>query len=212
MNPLIKIVTAICLFVCFAAQVIHLKPEFERARLKAMNEISPDAFDEIVSLSLGKSSLNRERLDAYLRYAQQLTQMDPKRADAWGLSGFCLFHQGEKEKSLQAYQKASELMPAFYGFHYNLAFINFKMQNYQQAAEEIQKTLLCDPRDSMLYILSASKIYALMLVAKMNHGIPAEDQLKNGYQKSYQLLAAVQYRIKMGAAFPGEDQFTLEGF
>jgi tetratricopeptide (TPR) repeat protein len=213
MNPLVKIIVAICLVAFFAMQMIGLKPEFERARRKAINEVSPNAFNDLAAAALGKSTLNQERLSAYLRYAQALTRLDPQRADAWGLAGFCYFEQGEQERSVESYLKASALVPQFFGFHYNLAFIYFKMNKYDASASEVQKALLCDPQESLIYILSSSKIYALMLIAKANnYGISAEEQIKGAYQKMYQLMAAIQYRSKMGTPYPDEELLTLEGY
>jgi hypothetical protein len=87
------------------------------------------------------------------------------------------------------------------------------MNKYDESAAEIQKALLCDPQESLIYILSSSKIYALMLIAKANnYGISAEEQIKGGYQKMYQLMAAIQYRSTMGTPYPDEERLTLEGY
>ena len=52
-----------------------------------------------------------------------------------------------------------------------------------------------------------------MLIAKANnYGISAEEQIKGGYQKMYQLMAAIQYRSTMGTPYPDEERLTLEGY
>lgn len=199
------------LFFVVSFQKTH--KDFVTAQAKALAEIPPDSFDDIVSFLQGKAALSPQRNEAYLRYAQQMIRINPGTADAWGLSGFCLFQQGKSTEALEAYSKAIQLVPRFYGFHYNLAYILFKDQKYSESLAEVQKALLCDPRESLLYIISSSKIYAFMMVSRVNrYGISAEDQLKQGYQKAYQLMAALEYRQKMSSGLPGEENLTMEGF
>ena len=213
MGNLIKIFVAVLFIVFFAMQLTGLKSEYGRARLKALNEIPSDSFDDVVSVAQGKTAFTARRLKAYLDYAQLMSRLAPQRADVWGLAGFCFFQTGDYEHAIASYAKAASLEPQFFGFHYNLAFIHFKKGQYDRSVEELQKALLCDPRESLIYILSSSKIYALMMIARINNfGISAEEQLKDGYQKMYQLMAADQYHLKMEMPFPGEEQLSLEGF
>lgn len=209
----LKILTPVLLIVFFSVQLNGLKENYHKARLKALNEVSPHAFDEVVAAVEGKQPLSNERIEAYLTYAQRIARLDSERADVHGLSGFCFFFKGDHQRAMDSYLKASALAPQFFAYHYNLALIYFKTGKYDESVAEIQKGLLCDPRESLTYILSSSKIYAFMLVARVNqYGISVEDQMKNSYQEMYQLLAAVQYRLKMGTAFPEEENLTLEGF
>ena len=208
-----KILVAVLFIAFFASQLSGLKTEYDLAHLKALNEIPQNSFDDVVAAVQGKFVLSPQRLKAYLDYAQLMSRLAPQRADVRGLTGFCFFQMGEYERAIASYAKAASLEPQFFGFHYNLAFIYFKQGQYDRSIEELQKALLCDPRESLVYVLSSSKIDALMMIAKINnYGISAEEQLKNSYQKMYQLMAANQYHLKMKATLPGEEQLSLEGF
>ena len=213
MGNFIKILVAVAFIAFFATQLTGFKAEYDRARLKAINEIPPNSFDDAVAAVQGKTALNARRLKAYLDYAQLVSRLVPQRADARGLEGFCLFQMGDYEHAIESYAKAASLEPQFFGFHYNLAFIHFKKGDYDRSVAELEKALLCDPRESLIYILSSSKIYALMMIAKINnYGISAEEQIKGGYQKIYQLMAANQYHLKMKMPFPSEEELSLESF
>lgn len=213
MAKFLKIIAAVALTIIFSFQFIKLKEPYAQARLRALNEIPLDSFDDIVAAMERKHELEPQKLEAYLRYARQLSRLDPERADAYGLTGFCLAQTGNYEGARASYAKAVSLRPDFFGFHYNLAFIHFKQGRYQQSLDEVQKAILCDPKVSLLYILSSSQIYALMLVTKINtYGIKAEQQIKNGYEKAYQLMAADQYHLAVGVSLPGEEHLTLESY
>lgn len=212
-NVYVKLAVFVFLIVFWAVSFSKAHKDFQSAKTKNLYEIPPDSFDDIVFFLNGKSPLKPQRIKAYLNYARELIRVNPQSADAWGLLGFCLFQRGDFEEALKAYGKSAELVPRFYGFHYNLAYVFLKNGKYPEALAEVQKALLCDPRESLLYIISSSKIYAFMMVARVNHfGIPAEEQLKQGYQKAYQLMAAIEYRQKMGTGLPGEENLTMEGF
>lgn len=212
MGKFLKIMTAYLLAAFFVVQFLGLKDDYVKAHIKACNEIPHDSFDELVSVLEGKTKMDPARIDAYLKYAQALLRHEPKRADAWGLSGLCFILTDDYQRAIFSYIQASSLEPQFFGFHYNLAYVYFKSKQYDLSVAAVEKALLCDPKQSLLYIVSSSKIYALMLVSRVKIGISVEDQLKRGYEKAYQLMAAGQYRLKMGMAFPGEEELSLGGF
>ncbi len=213
MIKFIKITSAVLLVILFSIQFTKLKIPYEKARLRALSEVPHDSFDDVVAAAQGRKPLTPQRMDAYVRYARLITRLDPDRADAFGLMGFCFFQQGDYKQAITFYSKAAFIEPGFFGFHYNLAYIHFKQGNFPQALEEVQKAILCDPKASLYYILTSSPVYALMLVTKINaYGIRAEQQIKNGYEKAYLLMAAIEYRLISGLPFPGEEQLSLEGY
>lgn len=213
MAKFIKIIAAVLLLVLFSVQFTKLKTSYEQALLRALNEIPQDSFNDIVAATEEKKPLAPHKLDAYLRYTQVLARLDPERPDVFGLAGFCFFYKGDYDRAIESYAKAASLQPRFFGFHYNLAFIYFNQGRYKESLAEVHKAILCDPKTALLYILSSSQIYALMLVTKINvYGIYAEKQIKNGYEKAYLLMAAVEHHLNFGTPFPGEEQLSLEGY
>lgn len=212
MSKLLKIMSAYLLAAFFVVQFIGLKASYVKANIKAYNEIPHDSFDELIAVLEGKKKIDLVRINAYLKYAQAVLRFDPKRADAWGLSGLCFTLRDDHQRAILSYLQAASLDPHFFGFHYNLAYVYFKSKQYDLSVAAVEKALLCDPKQSLLYVVSSSKIYALMLISRIKIGISVEDQLKRGYEKAYQLMAAGQYRLRMGMAFPGEEQLSLGGF
>jgi tetratricopeptide (TPR) repeat protein len=212
MGKFVKIIAAFVLMIFFVLQLWGLRGEYTRARLKILNSISVDALDGLVSIIEENHGVDPQRIDPYLKYVEAVLRLDNQRADAWGISGLCFALKGDYQRAIFAYIRASSIEPRSFGFYYNLAHIYFKTEQYDLAIAQIEKALVCDPRRSLEYILTPGNMYAIVLRARAIRGTSPEEQLKEGYQKAYQLLAASQYRQKMRMAFPGEEKLSLEMF
>lgn len=210
MSKYIKIMLAYLLIAFFAVQFLGLRESYAKAKIKAINELPPNAFNDLVtSLRVG-TKLDPERIDAYLNYAQTVLRLNPQNAEVWGLSGLCFALKEDYQRAIFSYIKASSLEPGFFGFHYDLAFLYYKTKQYELALSQVESALKTDPKRSINYILASDKVYGAMMLARMGEGIMPQDQINNAYAKADQLLAAVQYRLDTGLSFPGEDSLALE--
>ncbi len=213
MKTILKTLVTFGLAVFFVFQVISLKSEYESARVTALDALSPDVFNIFVTAVESQQPLEHKTLKAYLRYFKDVARLSPQRADAVGMQGFCYYHLGQYDRAVESYTKAIGLVPQFFGFHYNLAVVDFKTGQYAKAADELNKALSFDPKASLAYIFSSSKIYGMILIAKMQIlGKPVEQQFEENYRKAYQLMVATQYHLQKNETFPGEDKLSLEIF
>ncbi len=200
-----KIFITTGLLVFFIVSLVSLKSQYKQARNKALNELSPDSFDDLVDMIESKIKLSNERLTAYLNYFKEVSQFSPTRVDAVGLAGFCYSYLGNDSKAIEQYEKAAQDYPQFIGFHHNLAVLYFKNHHYEKTVEEVDKIRSVDPKESLRYILSFSKPYAFMMLRKMNKkGISIEEQFKKMYQNAARLK-------EISEAFIGKNEILLDG-
>jgi tetratricopeptide (TPR) repeat protein len=210
LNTTFKTLTTIGIAGFFIFQLAGLKPSYDQARIKALNELRPDALNDLLIVE-GKQRPDDRRFKAYLRYFRSVAALVPERADAVAMQGFCHFHLGDRERAAAAYEQAVLMAPSFSGFRYNLAVIYFKAGQYSKVMEQLQLAMASDPQESLLYVLS-SKIYGLLMLARINAGTSMQDQVVESYQKIQRLAIMAQYRLQTGAPFPGENELELESF
>lgn len=210
MSRYIKILTAYILVAFFVAQLFGLREDYAQVRIKAVNQIPPNSFDDLVTLFDDKTKISLGRIDDYLHYAQEVLRFEPHRADAWGLSGLCFALKEDYKRAIFSYLKASALEPDFFGFHYNLAYLYYKTKQYELSVSHVESALRSDQTASMDYIRTSGKIYDSIVSARKDKGVLPDDQLSQAYQKANELFAALQYRLDMGLSYPGEEQFALE--
>jgi tetratricopeptide (TPR) repeat protein len=212
MNVLFKALISVGLIGFLIAQAVKMGPEYEPARTKALNAVHPKAFNGLIAAVEHAKPLSPKELRAYQDYFAELAKHSPDRADALAMQGFCAFHLNKEAKAVEFYQKAAGLVPGFYGFRYNLAVIYFKTGRFEDASRELQQALASDPKESLMYILSQSKIYGLIMLARFNDfGKPMPVQLSEGYQKAYALMVMTQYRLQTGQ-LPAGQMPSLEIF
>ena len=213
MQTILKILFTSALILFFVIQIVSLRSEYENARIKVLDALNPDAFNVLVVAVERGQPLDPKTLSAYLRYFKEVARLSPQRADAVGMQGFCYYHLGQYDRAVEAYKKAIGLAPQFFGFHYNLAVVNFKIGQYAKAADELNKMLSADPRTSIAYIFSSSRIYGMIMFAQMKTlGKPVEQQFEEYYQQAQQLMLATQYHLQKNERLPGDDQLSLGVF
>lgn len=213
MKPILKILVTLVLGLFFIIQIVGLQSEYRDARIKALDALSPDAFNALVIAVDRGQPLEHKMLTAYLRYFRDVARFSPQRADAVGMQGFCYYHLGQYDRAAESYTKAAGLVPSFFGFRYNLALIHFKTGQYAKATDELNAMLSADPKISLAYIFSSSKIYGMIMLAQiqlLNKSV--EQQFEENYRKAYQLMMATQVHVQKNETFPGEDKLSLEIF
>ncbi|MBL8012264.1 MAG: tetratricopeptide repeat protein [Candidatus Omnitrophica bacterium] len=211
--------TVFNLFVTFAIvgcvfwQCASLQAEYRQARLRAFMEVAPNAFDDIVAAVEANKPLDQRRVKAYLNYAHALIHMEPQKPDAWGLAGFCYAQLNDYPAAIDAYTKAINQVPQFFGFHYNLAVVYFKAKQYDKSLEEAQKVMTSDPQSSLMFILISKRLYALIMETKAErYALAVEAQIKRVYEQAYQLMVANQYCLTTGQSFADQSLIRLESF
>ena len=69
-----------------------------------------------------------------LRLARELTARSPERADSWTILGAALYHGGDFQAALSAFQKARELDAAKFGFwDFYVAMAHWRLDHKQEA-------------------------------------------------------------------------------
>ena len=132
--------------------------------------------------------------------------------EAYVLLGFCYYHDGRMDEAITAYQRASQLNPAFFWPYYNLGVIYFNQKNYTAAAPYFKQAAATDPRETLREIFT-SHIYMeiLNLGKEMREAI--QKNLTASYKEAYEsFLLSEYYRVKKMSLRPEQLQLQLKLF
>lgn len=119
--------------------ILEDKKEFSKARqiLRRALEINPDNTDLMFQLGFVEQRMDNE--DKALEIMQRIINLDPDNADALNFVGYTLADAGrELERALQLIENALRLQPDSGHIIDSLAWVYFRMGEYEKAWEQIQ--------------------------------------------------------------------------
>ncbi len=160
-----------------------------KARINTLNRQRPD-FTYLIQVVEDPDSFDPDRFQKYVQYYERITEYFPGLPEAWGMLGFCYhFYPDKKSLALKAYERAIQLNPHFFWFHYNKAALHYQQAQYDQAIEAAQAALTRDLKISARFILSSRYIYRQVLPAYYEKsGVTMEKQFAKGYAQCLVML------------------------
>lgn len=127
--------------------------------------------------------------DALIAYYQQITHIMPHVAESFSLLGFSYYHQGNKEKAFDAFQKSFYINPKFFYNAFNLGMMYLEANKRPEAMKIFTLALEQNPTES-LQIIATSKIYQDILSANRSYNVI--EHLK----ENYHALEVLQNHLK----------------
>ncbi|OGW97729.1 MAG: hypothetical protein A2Z81_05135 [Omnitrophica WOR_2 bacterium GWA2_45_18] len=176
-------------WVFFHATIDHPK-SLNAAKITVLNRLLP-SFVHLTGIMDDQEVPDKKKLRGCIQYYEKVVLYMPQLAEAYGLLGFCYYHTGEKQKSLEAYKKAALLNPHFFWSHYNLGLIDYKEGRYSEAVESFQKALTTQPEVN-IKIINTSMIYKQILLGSGHDHYDITTHLRNGYA-AVRLLLILSY-------------------
>lgn len=192
MKKLIHIIARVALLYLIAFGVIYLITDMDTAinktRLATLNRLRLENYQSLYELSQGKTEVDRDALDKHELYFRKVSQYIPRRADAHGMHGFCLYYQGREAKAINAYERSREINAQFFWYHYNLGAIYFNDKDYPKAVDALKIALSLDPKLTYAFILQSQRIYLPILLSQ-------SDDIKSLIQKQYRHARRESFRM-----------------
>jgi len=168
-----------------------------KSKLLVLNRLRPEFIIHLSNFSNDHNYINKIELGGFAFYYKKVSDYMPKRADALGLLGFCSYYLGQTNESISSYQKAIEINPNFFWFHYNLGLIYFKEERFEQALESFKMALATKPQQAFEFIRTSRRIYLPMLTRhKGDINVKIKTQLEIAYRRGYALMLLSQHYIK----------------
>ncbi|HBR15298.1 MAG TPA: hypothetical protein DD723_07130 [Candidatus Omnitrophica bacterium] len=184
------IVVYLLLFLLF-----HWIVDYERLEIKTLNRATPLSFEYLTKTAEAHESFDKKKLKEFFLYFKTVTHYRPDMADAVGMLGFCYYHLGDSQKAMEAYQKAIDLNPSFFWFHYNLGVIYFQKGRYEEAIKVLRRALKTDPLKTVEFILSSRIYLPLISKDKEKWAEAVTGQIEKTYQKCYGMLVLGYYYL-----------------
>ena len=157
-------------------------------KIRYLNKIMPDSFYDLADFAEGQKKLTPERMLMYTHFYEKVVTFFPERADAFGMLGFCYYYLGRIDQAKIAYQRAAELNPDFFWFHYNLGLIAYNSNRYDEAVHFFNKALVVEQDSTLNYIKSSKVIYRSILLDHQDFAQKTTMRLKKAYHEAHDLL------------------------
>jgi len=167
------------------------------ARSQMINRLMPVSYDYLFDLTRGKKELDKGKLKRYVRYYKKISGYYPNRADAYGMTGFCLYQLGKEGQAISSYEKAMDLNPHFFWYHYNLAMIHLKADRYPQGIQSLKNALKANAGLTLKFIQSSKMIYMPLIAERIEHLGMLEFQLKIDRRNCLELLTLSKQQPSM---------------
>jgi len=184
-----KMAVTMSLFIFLFFSIRH---EYADAKLRKLNNFATGSYDYLIDLMESRVRRNPARIEEYEHYYKMLIAYVHERADAYGMLGFCAYHLEKNQKAIAYYQKAIEINPHFFWFHYSLGVIYFNEGMYEQAGESFVHARAVVP-DGTLKFLFTSKVYQPIL-ATLPNPTSLLVNLNDGFQNCYLIQTAIQHQ------------------
>ncbi len=199
-NIILKAVITLSLIGLLGGRIFYLIKENEKNKvsreIKILNHIMPRSFDYLVKTFQAKEAFDERKLKSYLYYYQKVAEYMPERADAIGMTGFCLYQLGKKEKAIAAYQRALKVNPYFFWFYYNLGVMYLEQGQMSKAKDMFNQAKDQQPARTLFFIKNSRRIYLLLIMKRMKEGQQElMQQLKEDYRKSYILTQLLNKNV-----------------
>ena len=182
---------SVFLLYCFfqiQATIVLLAHRRETVRSYALGLMYPRDYFPLV----GHKPADEAVIQHYKNVFHQLAQLDPGRADLYGLEGFCAYQLGKKKEAIDLYKKAKSIHPDFFWYRYNLTALYLEEGDSDTALEEIKSALQLPLEPTLKYILGAKRTYVRLLMAQGQASLNISKQLKEGYAEGLKLLVALK--------------------
>jgi Tfp pilus assembly protein PilF len=174
--------------------VLNYKESRWHAQAGTLSRLQPP-YDYLTKFAEGKVPFDRKQLLAYRLFFSQLLTVLRDRPDGYGMLGFCEYHLGNTDKSVEAYKKAIERAPYFIWFHYNLGLIHYQKQDYEKAVDYLSEAVRSNAEVVLRFML-ASKVYLDAMATVPNFQQQFPQRLKDGYRDSYKMLVLSYFKLK----------------
>lgn len=159
----------------------------------------------LLSLTEGQETPRREKLEEYVDYYQTVVDYVPHLAEGYGLLGLCYYYLGEEERARDLLERAVQLNPQYFWFHYNLGVMHYQNKDFSGAAESFKKALAVRPQWSVYLIYSSRLLSHIRDEQGVKVVLDPSDQetaqrirqnLRDGYTKARELLVVSQQALQ----------------
>jgi len=163
---------------------------------QTMSRLTPpiDYFSEFVDT---KGNYDRFKLMNCIYYHQAVIKYFPyQKSEAEGMLGFCYERQGQKQKAIEAYQKAIDFNHDYFWPYYNLGVIFYNEGKNSKALGYFQQAIE-QSSFKTVYLLSKSKIYNDVKLSHNNGSYNVVQSLKQARLET--LVLMMDLLNKMGS-------------
>ncbi len=105
-----------------------------------------------------RHNLGIKKIEEFGRYYYKVSEFMPLLAEAHAMVGFCYFYDGKITEAQRAYQRAVDVYPKVFNFHYNLGLIALKRNDLPAALAYFKKSVAVAPLENIQFII-VSRIY-----------------------------------------------------
>ena len=178
---------------------------FDLARLKTLNRLMPDDFSCLVDAT----DCEQSDFKHIIYYYKKITEYIPHVSESYDILGYCYYHIGEIDRSIDSYKKASKRNSYLFWPYYNLGVIYYEEGRYEEAIHVLKRAVNVNPSATMKY-MGESKIYQQLIRLTQDSNVISMESLKPSYKDSYIMLILSYYRLENYTAILNITQLALQ--
>jgi len=158
-----RVVFFYCAVYFVSSPFVDYKGMMSKGQGAALSRLMPVP-EDLKYIAKGQKGPNLMKIDDYVHYYEELAGLMTKRAEVFGMLGYCYFVAGDIEKSMAAYQKALMLTPNFITFNYNLGLIYMRDGNYTEGMKQSLKSNIGLPNPHFLTVYESLPMAVITIV------------------------------------------------
>ena len=124
-----------------------------------------------------EAAIDKNLIRSWADYYENLLQVFPEFADAYGILGYCYHYLGNDMKAEAFFKKAIDGKPDYFWYSYDLAILYIKDRHYHESQVLLQKAIQLDPQASLKDLVFSAILYRLLppggILARYSHAYRA---------------------------------------
>ena len=206
--PAANIIVGLLLISCFTFIISHILQSVRMARFVGLETLKPTPTNYLWETNMRGAAIDKNLIRYWADYYENLLQVFPEFADAYGILGYCYHYLGNDLKAESLFKKAIDGKPDYFWYSYDLAILYIKDRHYHESQALLQKAIQLDPQASLKGLVSSAILYRLLPPGTSLQDIAMH--IGQAYKQSFFLLKVFNPTLTQGKADDIMKQLKLE--
>jgi len=180
------------IIIIFSNYIVDYKRIKFGTKVRIIDTLMPASFHYLLKVEKeGKADF--EKLKRYFKLYSKITEFFPERADAQSMLGFCYYHLGHTQKSINSYDLAIRIQPDFFWHYYNRGVVLYRLHRYNEALDSFKTASGLSSQKALEVVIESKVIYRTIWITFVNIPNELQQRLNNGYSNARVLAIASAY-------------------
>jgi tetratricopeptide (TPR) repeat protein len=203
-----NVLIGLLLVIGFMIGISRILQTIRPARFYSMGALKPQPMDYLWQIDIQHAPIDKNLIRYYADYYENLLQVFPQLADAYGVLGYCFHYLGNDLKAKEFFKKAIDGDPSYFWYYYDLAILYIHEHHYPASLELLGHAIQINPQTNIKALVTSPALFPLW-----PSGSPLNDFLSHfgeGYNRSLFLIKILDPALPKAKAEGILKQLKLE--